>query len=216
MSIKIEAIHQFHEVNFSKEWAEKFTPTPERVALFETILRRISELIAPSFHILELGIGPGYLAEFLLNKLPQTSYEGVDFSEPMLQIAKKRLNKYHQKVHYTQADLTSNVWNRKLKQQPNIIVSTWALHDLLHEANIFSVYRMVNRILPANGLFLNGDFIKPEKSTVEYEGGRLKPTLHLDMLKRAGFRKIACIGEFEVNVENPTTANNYSCFEAIK
>ena len=216
MSIKIEAIHQFHEVGFSKDWAEKFTPTLERVELFETILRRISELIAPSFHILELGIGPGYLAEFLLSKLPEASYEGLDFSEPMLQIAKKRLKKYHQKVHYTQADLTSNVWNRKLKQQPNIIVSTWALHDLLQESNIFSVYQMVNRILPANGLFLNGDFIKPEKSTVEYEGGRLKPSIHFDMLKRAGFRKTVCIGEFEVNVENPTTANNYSCFEAIK
>lgn len=214
--MKIEAIHQFHDLDCSKEWAEKFTPTPDRMALFETIYRRIAEFSEPNLHILELGIGPGYLAEFILNNSSLASYEGLDFSKPMLKMAEKRLKQHQQKIDFTQADLTSSVWNRILKHQPNVVVTTWALHDLMKQSNIFSVYQGVNQILPAGGLLLNGDFIKPEKSTFEYEAGRMKPSIHLKLLKKAGFRKMACVGEFEVNIENPTTANNYSCFEAIK
>lgn len=214
--MKIEAIHQFHDLGCSREWAEKFTPTPDRIALFNTIQDRISRRNHAKVHIVELGIGPGYLAEFLLNKLPLTFYEGLDFSEPMLQIAEERLKRFKQKINFTQADLTNSNWNQKLKQDCNVVVSTWALHDLLAEEQIFSVYQVVNQILPSGGQFLNGDFIKPEKSTFEYEAGRLKPSIHLKLLKKAGFEKIACVDEFEVNIENPTTANNYSCFEAIK
>jgi len=65
-------------------------------------------------------------------------------------------------------------------------------------------------------MLLNGDFIKPEESKFEYEGGRIKPSEHLDLLERSGFSKVECIAEFEKSVEEPTTSNNYICFKAIK
>ncbi len=54
--MKIEALHEFHDLEFSKGWAERFIPTPDRLALFETILERIRETGGESSHILELGI----------------------------------------------------------------------------------------------------------------------------------------------------------------
>ncbi|MFK7981471.1 MAG: hypothetical protein AB8G86_15915 [Saprospiraceae bacterium] len=42
--MKIEALHEFHEMEFSKDWAKRLTPTPDRLALFETILQRIREI----------------------------------------------------------------------------------------------------------------------------------------------------------------------------
>mgnify|MGYP000020586043 CR=1 FL=1 len=67
--MKIEALHEFHDEDFAKEWADKFTPTPARMRLFETILTRIKTLNETHFHIVELGIGPGFLAHFLLSRL---------------------------------------------------------------------------------------------------------------------------------------------------
>ena len=213
-SMKIEALHKFHDMEFSKGWAERFTPTPDRLALFETILQRIREIGRDNCSILELGIGPGYLADYLLNRLPNISYEGLDFSEAMLKIAENRLGKYTDRVVFTQADLTKDSWVTKINQRPKVVVSTWALHDLFSPENIEFVYQKTKSILLPGGLFLNGDFIKPETSTFEYEGGRIKPSLHLSLLKNVGFQSVLCLKEFETNVENPTPANNYACFEA--
>jgi len=212
--MKIEALHEFHDMEFSQGWAERFTPTPDRLALFETILQRIREIGEENCHVLELGIGPGYLADYLLSRLPNISYEGLDFSNAMLEIAKKRLVKYEGRVVYTQADLTKESWTDKVSQLPKAVVSTWALHDLFSSKNIEFVYRKTKSILQAKGVLLNGDFIKPEESTFDYEGGRIKPSVHLSLLKNVGFQSAICLKEFEKDVLNPTTANNYACFEA--
>lgn len=214
--MKIEALHEFHDKDFAEGWAERFTPTPERLSLFQTILDQILLVDFESIHIIELGIGPGYLAEFLLSRLDAVSYEGVDFSEPMLEIASNRLQAFTDRVNYTQADLTQDSWTDTLKQQAQVIVSTWALHDLFNADNILSVYQHTYNILPEKGIFLNGDFVKPEESPFEYEEGRIKPSIHIDLLQSVGFGEVKCLKEFEKEVMNPTTANNYACFMAVK
>ncbi len=212
--MKIEALHEFHDMEFSKGWAERFTPTPDRLALFETILQRIREIGGDTCHVLELGIGPGYLADYVLSRLPNISYEGLDFSKAMLEIAENRLGNYANRTVFTQADLTKESWVTQISQRPKVVVSTWALHDLFSPENIEFVYQKTKSILQPDGIFLNGDFIKPETSTFEYEGGRIKPSLHLHLLKGVGFRSAVCLKQFETNIENPTPANNYVCFEA--
>ena len=211
--MKIEALHEFHDMDFSQGWADRFTPTPDRLALFETILQQIREIGGEDCHVLELGIGPGYLADYLLSRLPNITYEGLDFSKAMLKIAADRLTKFKDRVSYTQADLTKG-WQKRISKAPKVVVSTWALHDLFSQENIASVYQRTKEALQPDGLFLNGDFIKPETSTFEYEGGRIKPSVHLDLLESVGFQSAVCLKEFEKDVLNPTTANNYACFEA--
>lgn len=214
--MKIEALHDFHDADFSQGWADRFVPTPERLRLFQTILQHIEDLETEALSVLELGIGPGYLAGFLLKNLPNITYEGLDFSEAMLEIANKKTAQYSKRIHFTQADLVRDNWTAKLKKAPTVIVSTWALHDLLEKKNIASVYQSAYEALPKGGILLNGDFIKPETSTYEYEGGRIKPSEHIELLQVAGFQYCASVAEFEVSVEQPTTANNYVCFKAIK
>ena len=214
--MKIEAIHEFHNPNYSKGWANRFEPTPERLRLFETILRNIERIGSEELAILELGIGPGYLASFLLERLPNANYEGLDYSKSMLDIAAQRTGEFSNRICFTQADLINVNWINKIGRVPDVIVSTWALHDLLEKKNISSVYNSAFQVLPEGGILLNGDFIKPEESSYEYEGGRIKPSEHLEILRLAGFPKIECLAEFEESVENPTTSNNYNCFRAEK
>ncbi len=214
--MKIQAPHEFHDDDFSREWAEKFKPTSPRIKLFETILHQIQDAGLDKGPVLELGIGPGFLANFLLDRLPGISYQGLDFSKPMLEIAGKRTSEHKERIDFVQADLIHEAWDRKIESTPDVIVSTWALHDLFEKKNIANVYKTSFEILAEGGLFLNGDFIKPEESTYEYEGGRIKPGEHLELLRKAGFKDPKCLGEYEKSVENPTTANNYACFKALK
>lgn len=214
--MKIEALHEFHDASFSQGWADRFEPTPARLQLFEMILQNIEELKVEKVSILELGIGPGFLANYLLERLLKINYEGLDFAKPMLEIAKERTQDYSQRINFTQADLINEPWIYKLKTPPNVIVSTWTLHDLFEKENILKVYKSVYEVLPSGGILLNGDFIKPEESNFEYEGGRIKPSEHLELLMLAGFQDCQCLAEFEKSIEHPTTANNYACFRAIK
>lgn len=211
--MKIEALHEFHDAAFSKAWADKFTPTSARIELFETILQRIKRLKETRFHIVELGIGPGFLAEYLLTKLENITYEGLDYSNAMLDLAADRLHKFKDRTTFTQADLTNPDWIEQVKS-PKVIVSTWALHDLFSEENIHSVYLNTAKVLGNKGLFLNGDFIKPDGVNMDYEKGRIEIATHLKLLKAAGFQSVQCLKEFEIDVVNPTTSNNYACFEA--
>ncbi|MGI9552491.1 MAG: class I SAM-dependent methyltransferase [Aurantibacter sp.] len=214
--MKIEALHEFHSERFSKEWADKFKPTSQRISLFETILKNISHKKKESISILELGIGPGFLADYLLKKLVKVDYTGLDFSESMLKIATKRTAKHKTKISLIRADLTNKNWTNKLNGYPDVVVSTWTLHDLFNKDNIFNVYKCAFEILSEGGVFLNGDFIKPEESNHEYEGGRIRPSEHLKLFRSAGFKTANCLEEFEKDVKNPTTANNYACFKAVK
>ena len=214
--MKIEALHDFHDSDFSREWAAKFKPTKERLLLFETILKQIAKVEFEDKHILELGIGPGFLARYLLENHNDISYEGLDYSESMLKIASERTADFSHRIKFTQADLMNDQWFSRLQDTPNIIVSTWSLHDLFEKRNISRVYEVACKILPKGGTILNGDFIKPEESTREYEGGRIKPSEHRELLKNAGFNEVTCIAEFEKSIDNPTTSNNYACFRAIK
>jgi len=36
------------------------------------------------------------------------------------------------------------------------------------------------------------------------------------LLREAGFEEVACLEKFELSVDQPTTANNYACFKAVK
>lgn len=214
--MKIEALHEFHNMDFAKEWADKFTPTPERIDLFETMLNSINQINENHIHILELGIGPGFLAEFLLSNLENATYQGLDYSIPMLKIAERRLTVFKDRICFTQADLTNPNWIDGMADSPRIVVSTWALHDLFNEDSIHSVYKNVEKLLAPNGIFLNGDFIKPNNVKIEYEKGRIEINKHLKMLESVGFKSVKCIKEFEIDIDNPTTSNNYACFEAKK
>lgn len=211
----VGAIHQFHDPAYAEDWARRFTPTAERLRLFETILQQLQNADLTAAHIVELGTGPGYLAEFLLMHLPEISYEGIDFSQPMLAQAAARLTHFADRVHLQQADLLQEEWGTHLSRPAGAVVSTWALHDLGGQAQTAHVYRACAQVLPSGGLLLNGDFVKPEGTHHPFEAGRFPVTRHLELLRDAGFSRAACLLLLEEENEAPTSAQNYACLLAM-
>jgi cyclopropane fatty-acyl-phospholipid synthase-like methyltransferase len=212
----IGANHEFHSKEFAQGWVERFEPTPERIRLFDLIVSQLQDSIPADGNIIELGLGPGYLAKYLLDRMPDVSYHGIDFSLPMLEIAQDRLRQHSSRVFYTQADLVKHSWEKNIAKPVYAVISTWALHDLGSPENINRVYQRSYTALDSRGVLLNGDFIKPEEAKQEFEVGRLYINEHLELLNSVGFTNVSCLSLFEKEIEDPTPAQNYACIRAEK
>jgi SAM-dependent methyltransferase len=216
MSGFVGAQHEFHDAAFVRGWADRFVPTPPRIALFDLILERVSAPGVPNAHVLELGLGPGYMARHILERNPGLSYEGLDFSEEFFDVARKTIGTYMPRVKLTKADLIDQAWPHSLSRQPGAIVSTWALHDLGGQQAVADVYARCHEVLPEGGILMNGDFIKPDGTSWTYEAGRFEVDRHLELLRLAGFQEPVSLALYEYNIENPTSAQNYACMMAVK
>ena len=212
----VGAQHEFHDAAFVRGWAERFVPTPPRLQLFDLILDQICQPSVPNSHVVELGIGPGYMARHLLERNQAITYEGLDFSEVFFEIAKETVGDMLPRVTLTKADLMSQSWPKSLSMTPGAIISTWALHDLGGQQAVADVYARCYEALPAGGVLVNGDFIKPDGTTFDYEPGRFEVGRHLEFLRAAGFADPKSLAQFEHNLENPTAAQNYACLVAVK
>lgn len=210
----VGADHEFHDPEYAADWAGRFEPTPDRLALFDLILAELRSRVPRDGRIVELGVGPGYLAAHVLDALPAIRYQAVDFSRPMLDIAARRLRPHADRVAFTQVDLLADGWWEELDGSADAIVSTWALHDLGGQAQVEHVYAGCAKALGGRGLLLNGDFIKPDGARHEYEPGRFPIATHIDMLRRAGFETAECLRVFEEELDAPTPAQNYACLRA--
>jgi SAM-dependent methyltransferase len=157
----VGAQHEFHDAPFVQGWSDRFVPTPPRIALFDLIPERVSAPGLPNAHVLEPGLGPGYMARHILERNPNVSYEGLDFFGVFFDVARKTIADHMSRAQLTKAHL----W---LSQQPGAIVSTWALHDLGGQQAVAEVYARRHEVLPEGGVLLNGDFIKPDGTSWTY------------------------------------------------
>jgi SAM-dependent methyltransferase len=210
----VGAQHEFHDAAFVQGWAKRFVPSAPRLALFDAVLGEIRSLRKPSAHVVELGLGPGYMARHILEREAGLRYEGVDFSTVFFDVARGTIGPYMDRVTLTKADLTDPGWPAALARQPDAIISTWALHDLGSVAAVADVYARSFQALPSGGVLVNGDFIKPEGTAWRHEPGRFEVARHLELLRDAGFAEPAVLAHYETNIDTPTAAQNYACLVA--
>lgn len=212
----VGAQHEFHDSAFVQGWADRFVPTAPRLALFDMILDQIRQLGIAEANVLELGIGPGYMARHILERDRTIRYEGLDFSTVFFDVATRTLGDLRSRVTLTKADLTDPSWPSHLARAPHAIISTWALHDLGGQQPVADVYRRCCETLPQGGILVNGDFIKPEGTAWDYEPGRFAIERHLTLLRQAGFSDATSLHHFEREIDQPTAAQNYACLVGRK
>jgi SAM-dependent methyltransferase len=212
----VGAQHEFHDAAFVQSWADRFVPSLPRLALFDMILDQIQRLGAADADVLELGLGPGYMARYILERNKTLRYEGLDFSDIFFEVAKRTLGDLAARVTFTKADLMDQSWPSHLACRPHAIISTWALHDLGGQQAVADVYARCFETLPKGGILVNGDFIKPDGTDWDYEPGRFEVTRHLELLRQSGFADPVSLAHFEPEIENPTPAQNYACLVAMK
>jgi SAM-dependent methyltransferase len=138
----------------AREWertANTVRPFRHEVfAHFVTEVRNHSGIVS---RVLELGSGPGFLAQRLLQELDNISYVALDFSDAMHELARARLGPLAERVEFVTADFKDPIWTEGLGSF-DCIVTLQAVHELRHKRYATTLHRQARSVLAPNGLYL--------------------------------------------------------------
>lgn len=139
----------------AKAWAESANQLrPWRTQFFEAISAAIPSDRAA--RVLELGSGPGFLAEHILHSHPDVKMVLLDFSEPMHALAMERLNPFAGRVSFVCRSFREDDWTYGLGTF-DYVVTNQAVHELRHKRYAEGLHHSVRSILNAGGLYLVSD-----------------------------------------------------------
>jgi SAM-dependent methyltransferase len=123
----------------------------------EDLVRRLMTRGGRQVHrFCDLGAGDGGLAELVMDTFPGSTGVLVDFSEPMLAAAKRRLAGKEERWQIVRGDLSAPAWRDGLPSgdRYDAVVSRLAIHHLPDERKR-ALYREAFDLLEPGGLFLN-------------------------------------------------------------
>ncbi len=133
------------------------------------VMQRLIAAACPTVEtILDLGCGDGILGQAILDQHPNAHCVFVDFSEPMLTAAKKRLSAY-KNCTFIQADYGQLGWQKEVDHsQFDVIVSGFSIH---HQPNTRKkgVYTELYDLLKPGGIFLNLEHVNSPTPWVEQQ-----------------------------------------------
>jgi cyclopropane fatty-acyl-phospholipid synthase-like methyltransferase len=116
---------------------------------------RFAELIArlpPRSRVLELGSGPGLLAECILERCPNLkSYTLLDFSEHMLSLSRARLHRFPV-AQFVNANFRAPDWTEALDPPYTAVVAMQSVHEIRHKRYMPALYRQLRQLLPPGGM----------------------------------------------------------------
>jgi SAM-dependent methyltransferase len=186
--------------------AELNQDRPERSKIKQHIVVQLKLLPFNPLQGIELGFGPGHLAEQLLAEIPRLRYTGIDSSELLYGYARDRLTAFGSRATLVKADLNQNRWLELLPDPAHAIVSMQSLHDLGGEDQVNRIYALAQSLLAPGGLFLNADLVVPPQQQNPDNPGRLSIPRHLELLQAHGYSRVACTLE----------AGDFGCFVGFK
>lgn len=131
---------------------------PERDQQMRIMIEMLRELPFSSV-VLEICCGEGLLAEMLLERLPDSSYLGLDGSDLMLDSAKRRLARFEERVQLKSFNLAERSW-RKPDQPVWAVVSSLGIHHL-DEKGKQILFQDIYAMLMAGGAFIIADIVDP-------------------------------------------------------
>jgi SAM-dependent methyltransferase len=137
------------------EWAElAMSRRPWRAEFFDAFAAAVvSGRSGQACRVIELGSGPGFLAERLLDSNPDLAYVAVDFSAAMHELARQRLGTLVSRVQFVERNLRDADWDTGLGLF-NFAVTHQAVHELRHKRYAPVLHAQVRRLLLPGGAYL--------------------------------------------------------------
>jgi SAM-dependent methyltransferase len=172
----------------AKKWAAQAENHPHRApfrALFSSTLQ--SRAPQPR-RILELGSGPGWLAERVLTDFDPDEYVLFDFSEPMHDLARARLGQRNN-VSYVLGTFKAHNWPALLHGPFDAILAQQSVHELRHKRHHVALYERILPILAPGGLLLISDG-KPKRPTESDRALHATVQEQLTALTQAGYQRV--------------------------
>jgi SAM-dependent methyltransferase len=177
----------FHDLAQAREWeANTVRRRPWRRCFFDAFVAALNDRFVEPFTVLELGSGPGHLAEQILERCTVTKYTALDFSAAMHQIARRRLSAFVERADFVEQDYRSPGWAEGLGVF-DAVVTMQAAHEVRHIRHLVPFLARARQLLTNGGLFLYCD---------HYSDNGMNPALYLDRrnqpnaLLEAGFSNV--------------------------
>jgi SAM-dependent methyltransferase len=189
MSIKeVRSNHDFFDPAYVKHWSESVARyRPERQQLFKVFAAEISRVEKPELSVFELGCGPGFLAEALLQDCHIARYTLIDFSPQMLDLSRTRLAKFQEKTVFMQLDFKKDHWSAALAAGFDVVVSLQAVHELRHASRIPNLYSQLYSLLAPGGTILICDHVNSSLPGGHRAAHFMTVAEHLSAFEKAGF-----------------------------
>ena len=176
----------------ARDWAATVSAKrPFRAEFFGVFARELSEYPSAEPKVLELGSGPGFLAQALLHARVDALYTALDFSAAMHDLARERLGPQSARVMFQLADFRTPDWTTGIGNF-DVVVTMQAVHELRHKRRAAGLYRQVLEILQDSGTFLVCDhFHGPD--AMSNADLYMTPEEHAATLGAAGFPEVSCL-----------------------
>jgi ubiquinone/menaquinone biosynthesis C-methylase UbiE len=171
--------------------------TPMAKRFFDYYVELMKTNRSDPCHILELGSGPGFLAQHLLSQLDHIEYTAFDFSEVMHQLAQEKLNSSEQsRVKYFVGNFKEPNWQNALDRKYDFIIIHQALHELRHKQYAANFHKIVRTLLNPDGIYLVCDHLCAPHA-MQNNQLYMNKQEHLDAFSQASFQEIKMPLEIE-------------------
>ncbi len=173
------------ENNLNRKW-------PYRHELIRHMVKELQGMTpgGETLQVVELASGTGMVAWRLLHLVPRISYIGLDFSDPFIDYAQRRLHRFGPRARFIHTDLLQDEWPAALPRPVDAFVSLQSLHDLGSTEQVGRMYTEGFRLLAEHGRFVNADFVVPPQQANEKDPGRLSIARHLALLQDIGYQSV--------------------------
>jgi len=140
---------------------------PSAKTQIEIILKIISMWNPDIKTVMDLGCGDGVLGCAILDQYPSTQVCFVDFSEPMLEAARKKITP-NSSVKFIKADYSCLEWKDVFEkpERYDLVVSGFSIHHQSHDRKK-EVYQEVYDLLNPGGTFLNLEHVSSPNNSIE-------------------------------------------------
>ncbi len=161
MSMKeVPSDHDFFDPAYVKRWSDSILRyRPERKQVFKAFAAEAKRMDTPGLSVFELGCGPGFLAEALLENCDIARYTLVDFSPEMLKLSRSRLAQFKDKTVFIERNFKEPSWTDRLPAGFDLVVSLQAVHELRHASRIPKLYAQLHGLLAPGGKILICDHV---------------------------------------------------------
>jgi 2-polyprenyl-3-methyl-5-hydroxy-6-metoxy-1,4-benzoquinol methylase len=176
--------HDWHSPDYVSGWiARDLDRQNDRQRIIERLIAAIPFARDRGLAVLDVGGGSGVLTEAVLKAFPRAQVTLQDFSEPMLESARKHFAARAGQVRYVLSDLRDPAWAQSAGGPFDLAVSGIAIHNLHDLAAIAGCYEAVHGLMRSGGCFLDYDHF-------DRAGG---VSLHQHSMRVAGFSNVELI-----------------------
>jgi len=147
----------FRDPAQARAWVEETVKTrPYRPAFFAAFAEALGRRFDRPIDVLELGSGPGHLAQSLIGHTAIRRYVALDFSEAMHAIAREVLGPLGERVEFTACDFREPDFARGLGSF-DAVVTMQAAHEMRHRRHLVRFLETAASALKDGGILLYSD-----------------------------------------------------------